>query len=66
MKSEAVKQLRAIRFKDFVNCRNCSSKDFCTICMVRNSNESSSGDQFELNQYFCDMAKIKKEIYNGC
>ena len=66
LNSEAVKQLRAIRFKDFVNCRNCSSKDFCTICMVRNSNESSSGDQFELNQYFCDMAKIKKEIYNGC
>ena len=66
LNSEAVKQLRAIRFKDFVNCRNCSSKDFCTICMVRNSNESSSGDQFELNQYFCNMAKIKKEIYNGC
>lgn len=66
LNSEAVKQLRAIRFKDFVNCRNCSLKDFCTICMVRNSNESSSGDQFELNQYFCNMAKIKKDIYNGC
>lgn len=65
MKSEAVKHLRSIKFKDFTNCRNCSSKDFCTICMVRNSNESSSGNPFELSQYFCDMAKIKKDIYNS-
>lgn len=64
MESEAVKHLRAIKFKDFTNCKNCSSKDFCTICMVRNSNESSSGNPFELSQYFCDMAKIKKDIYN--
>ncbi|MBS4838494.1 hypothetical protein GPK79_05215 [Phocaeicola massiliensis] len=28
MKSEAVKQLRTIKFIDFTNCRNCSSKDF--------------------------------------
>lgn len=65
LKSEAVKKLRTIKFKDFTNCGNCSSKDFCTICMVRNSNESSSGNPFELSQYFCDMARIKKEIYNG-
>ena len=64
IKSEAVKKLRTIKFKDFTNCGDCSSKDFCTICMVRNSNESSSGNPFELSQYFCDMARIKKEIYN--
>lgn len=64
IKSEAVKKLRTIKFKDFTNCGSCSSKDFCTICMVRNSNESSSGNPFELSPYFCDMARIKKEIYN--
>lgn len=63
IKSEAVKKLRTIRFKDFANCDNCGSKDFCTICMAKNSNESSSGNPFELSTYFCDMARIKKEIY---
>lgn len=62
--SEIVKSLRTIRFKDFTDCKNCSSKEFCTICMVRNSNESSSGNPFELSVYFCDIAKIKKDIYN--
>ena len=64
IKSEVVKELRAIKFKDFTKCGNCSSKDFCTICMARNSNESSSGNPFELSSYFCDMARIKKEIYD--
>lgn len=64
MRSETVKDLRKIKFGDFINCKNCSSKDFCTICMVRNSNESSSSNPFELSRYFCDMAKIKKDIYN--
>lgn len=65
MKSNMVKYLRTIRFKDFANCQNCSAKDFCTICMVRNANESSSGNPFELSEYFCSIAKIKKDIYNN-
>lgn len=62
-KSNEVKSLRTIRRKDFVECKNCTCKDFCTICMVRNSNESSTGNPFELNKYFCNIAKIKKKLY---
>lgn len=63
--SEKVKSLREIRRKDFSGCKSCDAKEYCTICMVRNANESPTGNPFELNRYFCDIAKIKKNIYEN-
>lgn len=63
--SEKVKSLREIRRKDFSECKSCDAKEYCTICMVRNANESPVGNPFELSRYFCDIAKIKKNIYEN-
>ena len=32
------------------------------MCMVRNANESSLGDPLAVNEYFCEIAKINKDI----
>lgn len=58
--SEKVKYLRGIRQKDFPACVKCEDKEYCSICMVRNSNESPSGDPLAVNRYFCDIAKFNK------
>ena len=54
--------LRNLKRKDFKSCVSCLQKDYCTICMVRNSNESLSGDPFEPCKYFCNIAKIKQKV----
>ena len=64
IQSDEVKRLRTIRLKDFIECKECNFKEYCTICMVRNSNESPTGNPFELSRYFCNIAKIKKELHN--
>ena len=60
--SEKVQYLRSLRKKDFPQCIQCPDKDFCTMCMVRNANESSTGDPLIVNEYFCDIAKFNKKI----
>jgi radical SAM protein with 4Fe4S-binding SPASM domain len=63
LKSKNVKSLQLIKRKNFIECESCEQKYFCTICMARNSNESPSGDLFETSKYFCNIAKIKKLLY---
>lgn len=60
--SEKVQYLRNLRNKDFSKCIKCPDKDYCTMCMVRNANESPTGDPFTVNEYFCSIAKFNKEI----
>lgn len=60
--SEKVQYLRGLCNHDFPKCNQCSDKEFCTICMVRNANESPLGDPLEVNEYFCNIAKLNKEI----
>jgi radical SAM protein with 4Fe4S-binding SPASM domain len=60
--SEKVKYLRGIRRKDFPECLVCEDKAFCALCMVRNANESPTGNPLELNKHFCDVARINREI----
>ena len=50
--SEKVQYLRDLRKKDFPKCIQCADKDFCTMCMVRNANESPLGDPLAVNDYF--------------
>lgn len=63
LKSEKVKSLQLIKRKDFAECTTCNQKDYCTICMARNSNESAIGNPFEVSKYFCNIAKIIKQQY---
>ncbi|MBD5433322.1 MAG: radical SAM protein [Treponema sp.] len=61
--SEKLQYLRNLRNKDFPKCIKCPEKSFCTMCMVRNANENPDGNPLVVNNYFCDMARITKEIY---
>lgn len=56
--SPQVNYLRTLRQKDFAKCLNCKDKNFCLMCMSRNSNENEDGDIFEIPQITCDAASI--------
>ncbi|MBU1101957.1 MAG: radical SAM protein [Bacteroidetes bacterium] len=60
--SEKVQHLRGLRKEDFPKCIQCSEKEFCTMCMVRNANEHPLGDPMVVNEYFCNIAKLNKEM----
>lgn len=58
--SEALRKLRAVTWKDFPKCMKCEAKPFCSMCMVRNLNET--GSIFEVSKHFCDVAFINKRL----
>lgn len=60
--SEKVQYLRELRKYDFPKCIQCTDKEFCTMCMVRNANESPTGNPLAVNEYFCDIAKFNKSM----
>lgn len=60
--SEKVQFLRSLRKKDFSKCIQCADKDFCTMCMVKNANENPTGDPFAVNEFFCNIARLNKQI----
>jgi len=60
--SDRVNYLRGLRNQDFPKCVNCPDKEFCTMCMVRNANEDPLGNPFTVNEYFCRIAKINRQI----
>ena len=61
-KSKQIKKLRNIRRRDFIKCVKCSNKEYCTMCMVRNANESINGNPKQVNDYFCGIAAIYKDM----
>ncbi|WP_374937108.1 SPASM domain-containing protein [Bacteroides uniformis] len=60
--SEKVQYLRNLRKYDFPKCLQCVDKEFCTMCMVRNANESPTGNPLTVNEYFCNIAKFNRKI----
>ena len=62
--SEKIKWLRGLKMKDLGNgeCCKCDKAAFCAPCMVRNANESSTGNPLEINRHFCAVAAINKKI----
>lgn len=60
--SREIQALRDLSYDDFPKCRNCVDKDFCSICLLRNANESRTGDYKEVNPYFCRVARVKRAI----
>jgi len=57
-----VQYLRNLRRRDFPKCLQCTENEFCTMCMVRNANEDPFGDPLVVNEYFCNIVKLNKEI----
>lgn len=60
--SPQVNYLRSLRQKDFNKCIDCKDKDFCLMCMSRNSNEDENGDIFNIPQITCDAARIHHKM----
>lgn len=58
--SSTIKELRGLKIKDFPECVSCVNKAYCSICLIRNANESVDGNYREINPYFCKIAQIKK------
>jgi radical SAM protein with 4Fe4S-binding SPASM domain len=59
--SEELKYLRNITNASFPKCLACEDRDFCSICLVRNFNESG-GDMFKINPHHCDVAILNKRL----
>ena len=60
--SEGVQTLRQLTYDDFPKCSVCGDKDYCSICLLRNANESQKGDFKELNPFFCSIARKKRQV----
>lgn len=60
--SEALKQLRSITRGSFTKCTDCDAKDYCSICMARNYNESN-GNPLHINPHLCEIAHLNKRIH---
>jgi len=58
--SPATKSIRAVTGSDFGKCAECGERDYCSVCMCRNYNET--GDMFKPAQHFCDVARINHEV----
>lgn len=60
--SEKIRYLRGLRKRDFTKCMECPEKRYCTMCMVRNANEHHLGDPLVVNDFFCNVAKLYREM----
>lgn len=60
--SEGVTHLRSMRRRDIPECIQCSDRDYCTLCLVRNANEDASGNPLVPNRFYCSVAKLHKKL----
>lgn len=60
--SEKLRCLRDLRRKEFPKCLQCEDREFCTMCMVRNANEDTSGNHLMVNEYYCNIARLNREL----
>jgi radical SAM protein with 4Fe4S-binding SPASM domain len=60
--SEKVNYLRGLRKKNFPKCLNCPDRAFCAMCMVRNANEDPDGNPLKVNEHFCKVAKVNRDV----
>lgn len=63
-KSEKIEWLRQLKYKDLGKgrCCKCDKAAFCAPCLVRNANESKTGNPLEINEHFCRVAEVNKKI----
>lgn len=40
----------------------CELKNICFMCMVRNANEDCNGEHLNINEFFCNITRLKKEL----
>lgn len=59
--SERLKYLRTITNASFTECMICGALDYCSICLVRNFNESG-GNMFKISENLCQVAYLNKKL----
>ena len=52
---------RLIKASDFVECRNCDSKDFCDFCANVHLN-SNKGELQKLDSDYCKYIQLRKKL----
>jgi len=60
LNSPVIQKIRAVRGASFPGCAECKDRDYCSICMCRNFNET--GDMFKVAEHFCKVAEINHEV----
>lgn len=58
----STQRLRDYTLNDLPKCRACTVREFCSICLLRNANESPRGDFHDVSPFFCDVAELKKLV----
>ncbi len=59
-KSPETLRIRSVTGECFKKCIHCKDRDYCSVCMCRNFNET--GDMFTPAQHFCDVARLNHEV----
>ena len=60
--SQVLHDLRKITRGSFRECVECDAKDFCSLCLARNYNESN-GNHLKINPHLCEISFLNKRIY---
>ena len=58
--SPQIKYLRSLRGKDIPKCIHCKDRNYCSMCLVRNFNET--GDMLKVAEHFCKVAELNHQI----
>lgn len=61
-KSPQMLYIRSLNRKDFKECIDCKDIDYCFMCMAKNANESKTGNPLEINNHFCDVARMNRQV----
>lgn len=61
-KSPQMLYIRSLKRKDFKECIDCKDIDYCFMCMAKNANESKTGNPLEINNHFCDVARMNRQV----
>ena len=60
--SKEMNKLRAFKKGDIPECMGCDNRAFCSPCLGRFANESTTGNHLEVAHHFCEVAKVNKKI----
>ena len=58
--SPQIKYLRGLRGRDIPKCIHCKDRNYCSMCLVRNFNET--GDMLKVAEHFCKVAALNHQI----
>lgn len=53
-------RLRNLTLKDFPKCDSCIDRNFCNTCLILNVNEDMEGNYKKVNEFQCEVAKLKR------